>query len=622
MDHEEKWIIVRMGVAASICALALFAPFSEAVELVLFVAAYLIAGYDVLFRACKNILHGDFFDEQFLMAVATIGAFAIAEYPEAVAVMLFYQIGELLQDIAAGKSRKSIAALMDVRPVFAVVVREGVECKVAPEAVLPGETIKVCPGEKIPLDGEIISGATSVDAAALTGESLPQEKSVGDAVLSGTVNLRGVIYVKTTSSYHESTVAKIMELIEHSSARKARSEQFITRFAKYYTPCVVFAALLVAVIPPLLFMQSWSEWIRRALVFLVVSCPCALVVSVPLTLFAGLGCASRHGILVKGANYLELISTMDAVVFDKTGTVTKGEFAVVQIHPIGVSSDELLAFAAAIEAHSSHPIARAICAAWTGSCAFQAPSDIQEIAGMGVQAEIEGMQCFAGNYGMMQHFGIACDRVDALGSVVYVAKESVCIGAIVVADELKGEAAEAIAALRRAGIGNLVLLTGDRMPVASQVAESVGIGEVYAQLLPAEKVALMETILARHPHAAFVGDGINDAPVLTRATVGFAMGALGSDAAIEAADIVLLDDDLRKLPLAVWIARNTMRIVRENIVFILLMKGMVLLLGVLGVANLWLSVLGDVGVMLLAVLNAIRAMRVDKKNKLGIDMRS
>ena len=569
-------------------------------------------GYDVLWSAIRNILHGQIFDEKFLMTIATVGAFAIGDYPEAAAVMIFYQVGELFQSLAVGKSRKSIAALMDIRPDYAVVLRGEEKEKVSPEEVQLGETILVRPGEKIPLDGEIIDGSTTVNTAALTGESLPVDCSVGDRVISGSINLSGVIQVRTTSVYAESTVAKILELVQNASEKKARVENFITRFAQWYTPCVVVSAVLLALVPPLFFAQAWSVWINRALIFLVVSCPCALVVSVPLSFFGGIGGASRVGVLIKGSNYLEALSGVDTVVFDKTGTLTKGSFAVNAIHPSSVSEDVLLDIAAAAESYSSHPVAESIVAAHKGHIDKERIGEVTEIAGMGLRAEVDGKIFYVGNGALMEKAGAKWHECHLPGTVIHLAQENVYLGHIVINDAVKPDAAEAIAELKKLGIKKTVMLTGDMERVAESVGRTVGVDEVHAGLLPAQKVERVERLLNDDCKLAFVGDGINDAPVLSRADVGVAMGALGSDAAIESADIVLMDDQLSKLPLAIRICRKTMRIARQNIWFALGVKVIILLLSALGIANMWVAVFGDVGVMVLAVLNAMRAMMKDK----------
>lgn len=613
MSKKQKRTLFRIILAAVLCAAAWLLPVKGIWRLAAFAVPYLVIGYDVLRSAVLNILHGQVFDEKFLMTVATIGAFAVGEYPEAAAVMLFYQVGELFQSIAVGKSRKSIAALMEIRPDYAVVLRNGEEEKVSPGDVEPGETLVIRPGEKIPLDGVIMDGRTAVNTAALTGESMPVDKAAHDQVISGTINLTGVIRVKTESRYEESTVAKILELVENSSEKKARAENFITRFARYYTPCVVIGAVLLATVPPLLLAQTWSVWLNRSLIFLVVSCPCALVVSVPLSFFGGIGGASREGILMKGANYLEALSKIDTVVFDKTGTLTKGRFIVNAIHPTNISEEELLDIAAAAESYSSHPVAESIVDAHKGHIDTNRIGTITELAGMGIEAVVDGRKFFVGNGALMDRVGAKWHECHLVGTVIHIAEGSDYLGHIVINDEMKPDAKDAVAGLKAIGIKTTVMLTGDVERVAKAVGEDIGIDRVYAGLLPAQKVEAVEEMLARGCRLAFVGDGINDAPVLTRADVGIAMGAMGSDAAIESADIVLMDDKPSKLPLAIRISRRTMRIVRQNIWFALAVKAAILALGALGVADMWSAVFGDVGVMVLAILNAMRAMLTGKE---------
>ncbi len=601
----------RVIASAILLIAACLVPVDERLRLLLFLVPYAVIGYDIVWGAIRNILRGQVFDEKFLMALATAGAFAIGEYLEAVAVMLFYQIGELFQSIAVGKSRRSIAALMDIRPDRAVVLRDGEEVDVFPEEVAVGEVILVRPGEKIPLDGIVLEGVSALDTAALTGESLPRDCTVGDEALSGSVNLSGVLKIKVEKSYDQSTVSKILELVENSAIKKARAERFITRFAKYYTPCVVLGAVLLAVVPPL-FGGHWSEWIHRALIFLVVSCPCALVISVPLSFFGGIGGASRKGILIKGGTDLEALSKVKTVIFDKTGTLTTGSFSVLGIHPIGISKEELLEYAALAECHSNHPIAESICRAYRKELDLSRITDQKELPGKGVQSVIDGQSVLAGNEKLMRFFEIAYSFDEQNGTVVHIAIDGIYAGYIVILDEIKEGASEAIAGLKKAGVANVVMLSGDLRRVASAVGEKLGLDRIEAELLPQQKVEKVEALLAEKPAGstlAFVGDGINDAPVLTRADVGIAMGALGSDAAIEAADIVLMDDQLQKLPEAIRIARKTMRIVNQNIVFSLAVKGLVMLLGALGIAGIWLAVFADVGVMVIAILNAMRALK-------------
>ncbi len=609
MNRKQKKTLIRIVVSLVIAAIAYFSPVEEILKLSAFIVSYLVIGYDVLWSAIRNIAHGQLFDEQFLMSLATIGAFAIGDYPEASAVMIFYQTGELFQSIAVGKSRKSIASLMDIRPDYAVVKREGKEYEVSPEEVSVGELIVIKPGERIPLDGEIVSGNTTVNTAALTGESVPVDKETGDKVTSGTINLNGVIEVRTESIYSESTVSKILELVENSSEKKAKTENFITRFSRYYTPCVVGAAVLLAIIPPLIFSGEWSEWINRALLFLVVSCPCALVISVPLSFFGGIGGASRDGILIKGANYLEALSGVDTVVFDKTGTLTMGSFTVNAVHPESITSAKLLDIAAAAESFSNHPVADSIVLAHGGHINKERVSDVEENAGMGISAKIDGETYFVGNGALMDKAGAKWHDCHLTGTVVHVSRSSEYLGHIVINDKIKDDSAAAVAALKTLGIRKTVMLTGDSEKVAASVGEAVGVDEIHAKLFPKDKVEVLEELLKKSKGLAFVGDGINDAPVLMRADVGIAMGALGSDAAIEASDVVLMDDKPSKIVSAIKISRKTMRIVRENICFALAVKAVILVLGALGIASMWIAVFGDVGVMIIAILNALRAMK-------------
>ena len=609
MSKKQKRILIRILIAAALTAGAWLAPLDGVWKAAAFAAPYLVIGCDVLWGSLRNILHGQVFDEMFLMSVATLGAFAIGEYPEAAAVMLFYQIGELFQSVAVGKSRRSIAALMDIRPDHAVVLRDGAEVTLPPDEVQLGETLLVRPGDRVPLDGEILEGRTTLNTAALTGESLPVDKSAGDKVVSGSVNLSGVIRVRVESVYAESTVARILELVESASEKKARAEKFITRFAKYYTPCVVFGALLLALLPPLAGLGAWNVWIERALIFLVISCPCALVISVPLTFFGGIGGASREGILIKGANDLETLAGVDTVVFDKTGTLTKGVFAVNAIHPAHMTEDALLDIAAAAESYSSHPVAESIVDAHRGHIDKSRVGKVSELAGLGIEAVIDGETLYVGNGALMEKVGADWHECHLSGTVIHLARKEEYLGHIVISDELKPDAAAAVSALRALGIRKTVMLTGDNEKAAEAAAREAGVDEFHAGLLPAQKVERVEALLESGRRLAFVGDGINDAPVLTRADVGIAMGALGSDAAIESADVVLMDDKPSKLPAAIRLSRRTMRIVRQNIAFALLVKGALLLLGAVGVANMWTAVFGDVGVTVLAILNAMRAMK-------------
>lgn len=609
MSRKHKKRLARIIIAAAALAVIALLPVDDKIKAVLFLLPYLIVGWDVLWSAVRNIAHGQVFDENFLMSLATVGAYALGDYVEAAAVMLFYQVGELFQSIAVGKSRKSIAALMDIRPDSAVVLRNGEEIKVSPEEVQKGETVIVRAGEKIPLDGIVLEGETSVNTAALTGESLPRDIQAGDRVVSGSVNLNGVITVKTESVYSDSTVAKILDLVENSSSKKAKTENFITRFARYYTPCVVAAAVLLAVLPPLISGGGFTDWIQRALIFLVVSCPCALVISVPLSFFGGIGGASKRGILIKGANYTEVLSKVGTVVFDKTGTLTKGIFKVTAVHPESMSEAELLDVAAAAESYSNHPIAESVITAHGGHIDRARIGKVTEHAGMGVEAVIDGRDIFAGNGKLMDLAGAKWHDCHIAGTVIHISEGENYLGHIVISDETKPDSKSAVAALKGLGITKTVMLTGDKKEIGEAVGKELGLDEVKAELLPDGKVAAVEKLLDEKTPLAFVGDGINDAPVLARADIGIAMGGMGSDAAIEAADVVLMDDKPSKLPEAIKIARKTMSIVRQNIIFALAVKAVVLVLGALGIAGMWLAIFADVGVTVLAILNAMRAMR-------------
>lgn len=610
MDRSQKYIIIRIAASAVLLVAASlvthFFEFDTWIKILIFSLPYLAVGYDVLFSAMRNIIHGQVFDEQFLMSVATLGAFALGEYPEAVFVMLFYQIGELFQSIAVGKSRRSIAALMEMCPESARVLRDGEEIEVSPDEVSVGEIIALRPGERVPLDGEIIEGSTEIDTAALTGESQPVFKAVGDRIVSGSVNLSGAVKVRVESEFSESTVARILELVESSAEKKTRYENFITGFARYYTPAVVLSAIVLCLVPPFVFGQDFFIWLHRALTFLVISCPCALVVSVPMSFFCGLGSASKQGILIKGSNYIEALSKVNTFVFDKTGTLTTGKFKVSKIKALNIEENELLALAAAAESRSNHPIAESIIGA-NGAKLVKIPERVTELAGFGVEAEIGGEVYFVGNTRLMSKIGHKAEK--GPGTQVHVAKKEKYLGYILLEDEIKSEAKEVVCGLKNIGIEKTVILSGDNATAAETVCRSVGADEVKAELLPGDKVGEVEKLLSEKKKVAFVGDGINDAPVLARADVGFAMGALGSDAAIESADIVLMDDKLSKLPLAVRIAKKTMRIVKQNIWFILVVKAVILLLGALGIANMWIAIFGDVGVMVIAVLNSMRAMK-------------
>lgn len=612
MSKKQKKTLVRIILSAVLLVAAALIPVDGIVKLVLFLIPYAVIGWDVLWKAIRNIAHGQVFDENFLMAIATVGAFALGEYPEGVAVMLFYQVGELFQSYAVGRSRQSIAALMDIRPDYANIEQDGKLVQVDPEDVAVGDTIVIKAGEKIPLDGVVLEGSSAVDTAALTGESLPRDVDPGDDVVSGCINQSGLLKVRVTKVFGESTVAKILDLVENSSSKKARAENFITRFARYYTPVVVIGAVLLAVLPPLLFGGDWSDWLQRALIFLVISCPCALVISVPLSFFGGIGGASKQGILVKGSNYLEALAKTETVVFDKTGTLTKGTFQVTAVHPDRISEGELLELAAMAESYSEHPISRSLREAYQKPVDASRVTDVEEISGHGVRAKVDGHDVYAGNGKWMDRIGVSWRNCHRTGTVVHVAVDGEYAGHIVISDAVKPDAAAAIEALKREGVKKTVMLTGDVKAVGEAVAREIGIDEVHAELLPGDKVDQVERLLKNTSgkgKLAFVGDGINDAPVLSRADIGIAMGGLGSDAAIEAADIVLMDDKPSKLAVAVRISRKTLRIVRQNIVFALGIKLLFLALGAFGMANMWEAVFADVGVSVLAILNASRALR-------------
>ena len=620
MTRKQKKMLVRIAVSAVLLIAAVLVPYQGLWRFALFLPAYFVIGWDVLWKAARNIAHGQVFDENFLMALATVGAFCTGffgqgEYPEAVFVMLFYQVGELFQSYAVGKSRKSIASLMDIRPDYANVERDGKLLQVDPEEVAVGDTITVKAGEKIPLDGLVLEGSSLVNTSALTGESVPRQVRPGDSVISGCVNQNGLLRVQVTKAFGESTVQKILDLVENASSKKAKAENFITKFARYYTPVVVFCALALAVVPPL-FVGNWTGWVQKALIFLVVSCPCALVISVPLSFFGGIGGASRQGILVKGGNYLEVLADTELVVFDKTGTLTKGVFQVTAIHPEGVSQQELLELAALAESYSDHPISRSLKEAWGKALDTARVGQVEELSGRGVRAQVDGKEVWAGNGKLMEEIGLAYRPSGQVGTVVHVAAEGRYLGYILIADEVKPDAKEAIAALKAQGVKKTVLLTGDAKDVGEAVAQELGLDEAYTQLLPGDKVERVEALLQETSpkgKLAFVGDGINDAPVLSRADIGIAMGALGSDAAIEAADLVLMDDKPSKIAKAMEISKRTLRIVRQNIVFALAVKLLVLMLTPFGLANLWEAVFADVGVMVLAILNASRALQVGRK---------
>ncbi len=614
MEKEQKITLARIIVSLLMLAGAwLFESDENIVKIIFYAAAYLVIGGDIVFNAVRNVFHGEIFDENFLMAVATIGAFATGQYPEAVAVMLFYQVGEMFQDIAVDRSRKSISSLMDIRPDYANLDDgNGGFTQVAPDAVPAGSIIVVKPGEKIPLDGVVVSGTSSLDTAALTGESLPREVSTDSQVLSGSLNMTGLLKIRTSGTYGESTVARILDLVENADTGKAKTEKFITRFAKYYTPAVVGAAVLLAILPSLIDGQ-WLTWLNRALIFLVISCPCALVVSIPLTFFAGIGSASRRGILIKGSNYLEALSRLGTVVFDKTGTLTKGDFNVTAVVPFnGCKSADLLILAASAEVYSDHPVAVALRKACGREIVRANVSATENFAGEGIRANVGGRSVLAGNDKLMLRFGVNAYVTDQPGTIVHVAADGKYLGYIIISDTVKPQSASVVTDLRREGISKIVMLTGDRKAAADAVAGQVGVDEVYAGLLPVDKVQHVESLLSAETSAkrlAFVGDGINDAPVLKIADVGISMGAAGSDAAIEASDVVLMDDNPHKVAEAVTVARRTMRIVRQNIIFAIGVKLLFLLLAALGIANMWEAVFADVGVTVIAVLNALRAMR-------------
>lgn len=623
MTKKQKKVLIRIIVSAVLLAAIMITTklveINKWIQLVLYLVPYLIIGYDILKKALKGIFKGQIFDENFLMAVATVGAVALGEFSEGAAVMLFYQIGELFQSVAVGKSRKNITSLMDIRPDYANVELNGKLEKIDPDDVEIGTEIVVNPGEKVPIDGIIISGDSTLNTSALTGESVPRSAKVGDEIISGCINLTGVLRIKTTKEFGDSTVSKILDLVENSSMKKSKSENFITKFARYYTPAVCGGALLLAILPPIIRLISgtgamWGEWITRALTFLVISCPCALVISIPLSFFAGIGCASANGVLVKGSNYLEALSDTQYVVFDKTGTLTKGVFEVTGIYPANnFDNDTLIRLAAFAESASSHPISASLKKNYGKEINIDEVSDIQEIAGHGVSALVDGKRVFAGNIKLMKKENIVVECEHDEGTVVYVSCDGEYAGCIVISDVVKENSKKAISSLKKSGIDKTVMLTGDSKHAAERVAKSLGLDEYHAELLPADKVEWVEKLLSQKSakkKLAFVGDGINDAPVLSRADIGIAMGALGSDAAIEAADIVLMDDDPSKIALARKISVHTLKIVKENIVFALAIKAICLVLGALGIANMWVAIFADVGVMILAVLNAIRALKI------------
>lgn len=620
MTKKQKTMLYRIILAAIVYIPLFVMDHKEMLEydtqipvrFLLFMIPYLIIGWDIIYRAVRNISHGQVFDENFLMCIATFGAIGVKQYSEAVAVMLFYQVGELFQSYAVSRSRQSISDMMDICPEYANIEQDGQLVQVDPDEINIGDIIVVKAGERIPLDGVVISGSSFVDTSALTGESVPREVGEGSDIISGCVNGSGLLKVRVTKEFEDSTVAKILELVENASSKKAKVENFITKFAKYYTPIVVCAAALLAVIPPLLIGEPFSKWVARACIFLVISCPCALVISVPLGFFGGIGAASRQGVLVKGSNYLEVLSEMKTIVFDKTGTLTKGEFTVSKLYPNGIGEKELLEIAALAEGYSAHPVAGALKAAYKKELEMERVTDTQEIPGHGIKATIDGVTVYAGNAKLMEKEGIWFEENHDIGTVVYLAKEDLYLGSIVISDTVKPEAKKAIKELKESGVTKTVMLTGDRKAVGEAVAKELGIDQVYTDLLPGDKVDKVEALLEEvkgKGRLGFVGDGINDAPVLTRADIGIAMGSMGSDAAIEAADIVLMDDDTTKISHTMRIARMTLQIVKQNIVFALAVKVLVLLLGAIGMANMWEAVFADVGVSVIAILNAMRTLR-------------
>ncbi|HCS15143.1 MAG TPA: cadmium-translocating P-type ATPase [Lachnospiraceae bacterium] len=622
MTKKQKKALIRIIISVALVGLISLLPVKGYLRFGMFMIPYLVIGYDILRKAGKGIMNRQVFDENFLMAVATIGAIALGDYTEGVAVMIFYQIGELFQSYAVGKSRRNISELMDIRPDYANIRTESGELEqVDPDEVEIGSIIVVQPGEKVPIDGIIVEGKSSLNTSALTGESLPRDAAAGDEIISGCINMTGVLEIKTTREFGESTVSKILDMVENASSRKSRSENFISKFAHYYTPIVCYLAAALAILPPLvsiLFLSiapNWGEWIFRALTFLVISCPCALVISIPLSFFAGIGGASRSGVLVKGSNYLETLAQTSCVVFDKTGTLTQGVFAVTSVHPAGMTEAELLEYAALAESYSGHPISKSLQKAYGKSADQNRIGEVEEISGNGVKAAIDGKEVAVGNDKLMKKLGVSYEESNEIGTVVHVAIDGKYAGNILISDQPKPTSAEAIKSLKKAGVRKTVMLTGDRRNVAEHVAKELGLTEYYAELLPADKVKGVEKLLAEqgsHDKLAFVGDGINDAPVLSRADIGIAMGAMGSDAAIEAADIVLMDDDPMKIVKAIKIARKCIRIVYENIYFAIGIKVICLILGALGIANMWAAIFADVGVMVIAVLNAIRALSVKK----------
>ena len=606
---------IRIIASAVLLGSSYIPSFTVEIHIALCIAAYLLIGADIVYKAVMNLRYGRIFDENFLMTIATVGAFIIGEYPEAVAVMMFYQIGELFSDIAVARSKASISALIDIRPDYANIETDGILCKVSPEDVPAGSIIVIKPGEKVPLDGTILSGNSTLDTAALTGESLPREVSKGDAIISGSMNLTGLLRIRTSGTYGESTVAKILDLVQNADTGKAQSEKFITRFARYYTPIVVAVAALLALVPPMIIGGEWILWLNRALIFLVISCPCALVVSIPLTFFAGIGGASRKGILVKGSNYLEMLARIRMVALDKTGTLTRGDFSVTAVHPEMLSEQELIELAALAESYSDHPVSASLRNACAKPLDKARVSNVENIAGEGISATVDNRMVYAGNEKLMQRAGVTSKPCEKSGTIVHIAVDGVYMGHIVVSDSIKPQSADAIARMKAGGVKKTVMLTGDHRCVAAEVAQIVNIDEFHAELLPTDKVKIVEELRKEHPEytIAFIGDGINDAPVLKLADVGIAMGLAGSDAAMEASDVILMNDNLMAVADGMSVARNTLKIVMQNIFFAIGVKFIMLLLGALGVANMWEAVFADVGVTVLAILNAMRAMHVKTK---------
>ena len=615
METEHKIMSIRIIASAVLLGSSYIPSFTVEIHIALCIAAYLLIGADIVYKAVRNLRYGRIFDENFLMTLATVGAFIIGEYPEAVAVMMFYQIGELFSDIAVARSKASISALIDIRPDYANIETDGILCKVSPEDVPAGSIIVIKPGEKVPLDGTILSGNSTLDTAALTGESLPREVSKGDAIISGSMNLTGLLRIRTSGTYGESTVAKILDLVQNADTGKAQSEKFITRFARYYTPIVVAVAALLALVPPMIIGGEWILWLNRALIFLVISCPCALVVSIPLTFFAGIGGASRKGILVKGSNYLEMLARIRMVALDKTGTLTRGDFSVTAVHPEMLSEQELIELAALAESYSDHPVSASLRNACAKPLDKARVSNVENIAGEGISATVDNRMVYAGNEKLMQRAGVTSKPCEKSGTIVHIAVDGVYMGHIVVSDSIKPQSADAIARMKAGGVKKTVMLTGDHRCVAAEVAQIVNIDEFHAELLPTDKVKIVEELRKEHPEytIAFIGDGINDAPVLKLADVGIAMGLAGSDAAMEASDVILMNDNLMAVADGMSVARNTLKIVMQNIFFAIGVKFIMLLLGALGVANMWEAVFADVGVTVLAILNAMRAMHVKTK---------